>query len=54
MGKPQLENCQLGKDHTDQQKNSINQVAVQAASATFLNLEWQALMANMAHNLAGN
>ncbi len=33
-GNHKEENCQLGKDHTNQQKSSINQVAAQATSAT--------------------
>jgi hypothetical protein len=46
--------CQLGKDHTNRQNSSINQVAAQAASATVLNPEWQALMANMARNMTND
>ncbi len=46
--------CQLGKDHTNQQNGSISQVAAQAALPTILNLKWQALMANMACNMADN
>jgi hypothetical protein len=53
-GNHKEENCRLGKDCTNQQKSSINQVAGQAASATVLNSKWQALMANMASNLANN
>jgi hypothetical protein len=44
--------CRLGNECTNQQTNSLNQVTAQAASATALNTEWQALMANMAHNMA--
>jgi hypothetical protein len=44
--------CQLGKDRTNQQNGSINQVAAQAAFTTILNPKWQALMANMARNVA--
>ncbi len=47
-------NCQLGKDRTNQQSSSINQVTAQATSATILNPMWQALMANMACNMANN
>ncbi len=46
--------CQLGNMRTNQQTNGHNQVAAQAASATVLNPEWQALMANMARNMADN
>jgi hypothetical protein len=53
-GNHKEENCRLGKDCTNQQKSSINQVAGQAPSATVLNSKWQALMANMARNLANN
>ncbi len=45
---------QLGKDCTNQQNSGINQVAIQAALATILNPKWQALMANMARNMANN
>ncbi len=53
-GNHKEENCQLGKDRTSQQKSDINQVAAQAASATIINSEWQALMANIARNMANN
>jgi hypothetical protein len=46
--------CRLGKDRTDQQNSGINQVAAQATSATILNPKWQALMANMACNMAND
>jgi hypothetical protein len=46
--------CQLGKDCTNQQNSSLNQVSAQAISATVLNSEWQALMTNMARNLAND
>jgi hypothetical protein len=46
--------CRLGNKRTIQQTNSLNQVAAQAALATILNPEWQALMANMARNMANN
>jgi hypothetical protein len=46
--------CQLGKDHTNQQNGGINQVSAQATLATIFNSKWQALMANMARNLANN
>jgi hypothetical protein len=32
--------CQLGKDHTDQQNGGINKVSTQAALATILNSKW--------------
>ncbi len=44
--------CRLGNERTNQQTNGLNQVAAQAALATILNPEWQALMANMARNMA--
>jgi hypothetical protein len=44
--------CQLGNEPTNQQTNNLNQVAAQATLATVLNPKWQALMANMAHNIA--
>jgi cell division protein FtsB len=53
-GNHKEENCRLGKDCTSQQKSGINQVAAQAASATIINSEWQALMANMACNMAND
>ncbi len=34
--------------------NGLNQVTAQAASATVLNPKWQALMANMARNMAND
>jgi hypothetical protein len=46
--------CRLGKEHIDQQNSGLNQVAAQAASATVLNPEWQALMANMARNMTND
>ncbi len=46
--------CQLGKEHIYEQNNSLNQVSAQAALATVLNPEWQALMANMARNMAND
>ncbi len=46
--------CRLGNERTNQQTSSLNQVAAQAALATILNPEWQALMANMAHNMAND
>jgi hypothetical protein len=42
----------LGKEHINQQNSGLNQVAAQAALATVLNPEWQALMVNMACNMA--
>jgi hypothetical protein len=44
--------CQLGKDRINKKNSGINQAAAQAASATILNPKWQALMANMACNMA--
>ncbi len=44
--------CRLGSERTNQQTNGLNQVAAQAALSTVLNPEWQALMANMACNMA--
>ncbi len=44
--------CQLGNEHTNQQTNGLNQVAAQAAPATVFNPKCQALMANMARNMA--
>jgi hypothetical protein len=44
--------CRLGKECTNKQNNSINQVAAQASLATVLNPKWQALMANMARSMA--
>jgi hypothetical protein len=44
--------CQLDNERTNQQTNGFDQVAAQAASATVLNPEWQALMATMARNMA--
>jgi hypothetical protein len=46
--------CRLGKDCTNKQNSGINQVAAQATLATILNPNWQALMANMACNMANN
>ncbi len=46
--------CQLGKDCINEHNNSINQGAAQAALATILNPERQALMANMACTMADN
>jgi hypothetical protein len=51
-GNHKEEFCRLGNEHTNQQTSGLNQVAAQVASATVLNPEWQALMANMAHNMA--
>jgi hypothetical protein len=44
--------CRLGNKRTNQHTNGLNQVTAQAALATVLNPEWQALMTNMAHNMA--
>ncbi len=46
--------CRLSNKRTNQQTNGLNQVAAQAALATDLNPKWQALMANMARNMANN
>ncbi len=47
--------CRLGNERTNQQRtNGLNQVTAQAALATVLNPKWQALMANMARNMANN
>jgi hypothetical protein len=51
-GSHKEELCQLGNECTNQQTSSLNQVTAQAASATVFNPKWQALMANMAHNMA--
>jgi hypothetical protein len=51
-GNQKEELCRLGSERTNQQTNGLNQVAAQAALATILNPEWQALMANMACNMA--
>jgi hypothetical protein len=46
--------CRLGNERTNQQTSGLNQVAAQATSATVLNTEWQAHMANMARNMAND
>jgi hypothetical protein len=46
--------CQLGKERMNEQNSGINQVAAQTALATILNPKWQALMANMARNMAND
>ncbi len=51
-GNHKEELCRLGNERTNQQTRGLNQVAAQAALATVLNPEWQALMANMARNIA--
>ena len=51
-GNHKEELCQLGNERTNQQTHGLNQVAAQAALATVFNPEWQALMANMARNMA--
>jgi hypothetical protein len=51
-GNHKEELCQLGNERTNQQTNGLNQVAAQAALAIVLNPKWQALMANMARNMA--
>jgi hypothetical protein len=51
-GNHKKELCQLGNECTNQQTSGLNQVAALAALATILNPKWQALMANMARNMA--
>jgi hypothetical protein len=51
-GNHKEELCRLDNERTNQQTCGLNQVAAQAALATVLNPEWQALMANMARNMA--
>ncbi len=51
-GNHREELCRLGNERTNQQTRGLNQVAAQAALATILNPEWQALMANMARNMS--
>jgi hypothetical protein len=51
-GNHKEELCRLGNKRTNQQTNGLNQVAAQATLATVLNPKWQALMANMARNMA--
>ena len=51
-GNHKEELCRLGNERTNQQTGGLNQVAAHAALATILNPEWQALMANIAHNMA--
>jgi hypothetical protein len=46
--------CRLGKERINQQNGGLNQVVAQAALATIHNPEWQALMANMARNMAND
>ncbi len=53
-GNHKEELCRLGNKRTKQQTHGLNQVAAQAALATILNLKWQALMANMASNMAND
>jgi hypothetical protein len=48
-GNHKEELCQLSNN---QQTSSLNQVSAQAALATIFNPKWQALMANMARNMA--
>jgi hypothetical protein len=47
-GTHKVADCQLGKECINKQSNCFNQVTAQAALATVLNPEWQALMTNMA------
>jgi hypothetical protein len=51
-GNHREELCRLGNERTNQQTHGLNQVTAQATLATVLNSKWQALMANMAHNMA--
>jgi hypothetical protein len=51
-GNHKEELCRLGNKRTNQKTHGLNQVAAQAALATVLNPKWQALMANMACNMA--
>ncbi len=51
-GNHKEELCQLGSERTNQQTNGLNQVAAQATLATIPNPKWQALIANMARNMA--
>jgi hypothetical protein len=53
-GNHKEELCQLGNERTNQQTNGLNQAAAQAALATILNPKWQAIMANMARNMAND
>jgi hypothetical protein len=53
-GNHKEELCRLSSERTNQQTNGLNQVAAQATLATNLNPEWQALMANMACNMAND
>ena len=53
-GNHKEELCQLGNECTNQQTRGLNQVTAQAALATVLNPEWQALMPNMARNMAND
>jgi hypothetical protein len=45
---------QLSNECTNQQTSGLNQVAAQTTLATVLNPKWQALIANMACNMANN
>jgi hypothetical protein len=53
-GNHKEELCRLGNECTNQQTNGLNQVTAQVALATVLNTKWQALMANMAQNMAND
>ncbi len=53
-GNHKEELCRLSNERTNQQTNSLNQVAAQTASAIVLNPEWQALMANIARNMVND
>ncbi len=54
QGNHKEELCQLGNERTNQQTSGLNQVPAQVALATIFNPEWQALMANMARNMASD
>jgi hypothetical protein len=53
-GNHKEELCRLSSERTNQQTNRLKQFEAQAALATNLNPKWQALMANVAHNMANN
>jgi hypothetical protein len=53
-GNHKEELCRRGNKCTNQQTRGLNQAAAQAALATVLNPKWQALMANMARNMAND
>jgi hypothetical protein len=53
-GNHKEELCRLSSERTNLQTNSLSQVAAQAVLATILNPKWQALMTNMARNMAND